>query len=153
MPGYTRETIKTLIGQEVGCSQWLPVSQDMVDRFADLTGDHQFIHVDPARAKASPFGGTIAHGFLTLSLIGGMVHVVDIAMAGAVMGVNYGLDKIRFLTPVKTGSRIRGRFVLRSMVERAAGQWMATMEVVVEIEGSDRPAMIADWLTLTIVNQ
>lgn len=151
MPGYTKDTIRELVGKEVGLSEWVAVPQTMVDEFAHLTGDHQFIHVDPERAKATPLGGTIAHGFLTLSLLGTMVSAADFGMAGATMGFNYGFNKIRFLTPVKTGSRIRGRFVLKAMEERSPGQWMATVEATVEIEGSEKPALSAEWLTLTIV--
>lgn len=151
MPGYTRDTIKDLVGKEVGLSDWIDVPQEMVNQFADLTGDHQFIHVDPERAKATPLGGTIVHGFLTLSLLGNMVSAADFGMAGATMGFNYGFNKIRFLTPVKTGSRIRTRFVLKAMEERSPGQWMATVVATVEIEGSEKPALTAEWLTLTIV--
>jgi acyl dehydratase len=151
MPGYTSETIKERVGKEVGLSDWVEVPQTMVDQFADLTGDHQFIHVDPERARTTPLGGTIAHGFLTLSLLGKLVSAADFGMAGATMGFNYGFNKIRFLTPVKTGSRIRARFVLKGMDERSPGQWMATVEATVEIEGSDKPALSAEWLTLTIV--
>jgi acyl dehydratase len=153
MTAYTRDTIRDIIGKEVGVSDWETVTQAMVDTFATLTKDHQFIHVDPERAKSTPFGGTIAHGFLTLSLLGGMSYVAQYTMAGATMGMNYGFDKIRFLTPVRTGSRIRGRFVLKAMEERKPGQWIATLEATVEIEGSDKPAVIADWLTLTFVAQ
>jgi acyl dehydratase len=153
MKFYTRETIKDIIGTEVGLSDWQTVTQEMVNEFAVLTNDHQFIHVDPERAKATPFGGTIAHGFLTLSLLGGMAYVAQYTMQGATMGMNYGFDKIRFLNPVKTGSRIRARFVLKAMDERAPGQWMSRLEATVEIEGSDKPALVAEWLTLTFTAQ
>jgi len=153
MPGYTPETIKTIIGKEVGLSDWVVITQDMINQFADLTRDHQFIHVDPERAKKTPLGGTIAHGFLTLSMLGSFVYATDFAMANATMGFNYGLNKVRFITPVKTGSRVRGRFTLKSMEERAPGQFMATCEVIVEIEGEAKPALTAEWLTLTIVSE
>ncbi|MBY0305557.1 MAG: MaoC family dehydratase [Sphingomonas sp.] len=150
MPGYTRETIKAVIGTEVGLSKWITIDQSMIDRFADLTDDHQFIHVDTDRAAKTPMGGTIAHGFLTLSMLGGLATVADIGMAGATMGFNYGFNKIRFITPVRSGSRVRARFTLIAMEERSPGQWMATMGVSVEIEGQDKPALTAEWLTLTI---
>lgn len=152
MPNYTAETIKDVIGKEVGLSDWVAVTQGMIDQFADITNDHQFIHVDVERAKNTPFGGTIAHGFLSLSMLGGLVSAADFGMAGATMGFNYGLNKIRFLSPVKAGSEIRARFKLLSMEERSPGQWMATVEVIVEINGEDKPALIAEWLTLTIVS-
>lgn len=150
MPGYTRETIKAVIGTEVGLSKWITIDQSMIDRFADLTDDHQFIHVDAERASKTPMGGTIAHGFLTLSMLGGLATVADIGMANATMGFNYGFNKIRFITPVRSGSRVRARFTLIAMEERSPGQWMATMGVSVEIEGQDKPALTAEWLTLTI---
>jgi acyl dehydratase len=152
MPGYTRETIGELIGKEVGLSDWVLLDQARIDQFAALTNDHQFIHVDPERARRTPLGGTIAHGFLTLSMLGDLVRAADFAMAGATWGMNYGFDRIRFLTPVKSGSRIRGRFTLKAMDERSPGQWMGRLEVVVEIEGESRPALVAEWLTLTYVS-
>lgn len=152
MPGYTRETIRDLVGREVGLSDWVTLDQSRIDRFADLTNDHQFIHVDPERARRTPLGGTIAHGFLTLSMLGDLVRVADFTMAGATWGMNYGFNRIRFLSPVRSGSRIRGRFTLRAMEERSPGQWMGTLDVVVEIEGESRPALVAEWLTLTYVS-
>lgn len=150
MGGYTRETIGAVIGNEVGVSDWITIDQSMIDQFADLTNDHQFIHVDPDRASRTPMGGTIAHGFLTLSMMGGLATVADIGMANATMGFNYGFNKIRFITPVRSGSRVRARFTLLNMEERNPNQWMATMGVSVEIEGKDKPALTAEWLTLTI---
>jgi acyl dehydratase len=153
MPAYTRETIKTIVGKEVGLSDWVTITQDMINTFADLTNDHQFIHVDIERAKKTPMGGTVAHGFLTLSLLGNFVYAADFAMANATMGFNYGLNKVRFITPVRAGARVRGRFTLQAMEERSPGQWMATVEVIVEVEGEAKPALIAEWLTLTIVSE
>lgn len=144
----TPEMIRSKIGQEVGVSDWVEVSQDMVDRFADLTDDHQFIHVDPVAATKTPFGGTIAHGFLVMSLLAKMGLAADIAMQGVVMGVNYGFDRVRMIAPVRTGKRVRGRFVLKDMVERSPGQWLSTLAVSVEIEGEAKPAIIAEWLGL-----
>ena len=120
----------------------------MIDAFAEATGDHQFIHVDPERAAATPFGGTIAHGFLTLSLMP-LLHskVTDAPeLAGALMGVNYGGNKVRFLTPVRSGSRVRGRFKLLSFEQKKPGQFQQTTEFTVEIEGASKPALIAEWI-------
>jgi acyl dehydratase len=152
MPGYTSETIKDIVGKEVGLSDWVTLDQTKINQFADLTNDHQFIHVDPQRAAKTPLGGTIAHGFLTLSMLGDLVRAADFAMAKATWGMNYGFNKIRFLTPVKSGSRIRARFTLKAMEERSPGQWMGTVDVVIEIEGESRPALVAEWLTLTYVS-
>jgi acyl dehydratase len=147
----TPATLKARIGQEVGVSDWCVVDQDMIDRFADLTDDHQWIHVDRAAAAASPFGGTIAHGFLVLSLLAKLATAADIVLAGTKMGMNYGFDKVRMTSPVRSGSRIRGRFVLRDVTERGAGQWLVTMTATVEVEGQAKPAIIAEWLGLQFV--
>ena len=147
----TKETIKAKIGKEVGVSDWVTIDQDMINRFAELTGDHQFIHVNPELAAQTPFGGTIAHGFLVLSLIAKFGQSADFVMEGVTMGVNYGFDKVRLVAPVRTGKRVRARFVLKDMVERASGQWLSTLGVTVEIEGEAKPAIIADWLGLQYV--
>lgn len=146
MATYTRETITTIIGTEVGVSDWLTVTQDMVDQFAALTRDPVEIHTNVELARQTPFGGTIAHGLLTLSLIGGFCTAAEVLMDGITMGLNYGFDKVRFIAPVKTGSRVRGRFFLRSMEEKNPGQWLSTFEVTIEIEGEDKPAAVAEWL-------
>lgn len=138
--------LQGLIGQEVGLSKWFDVTQARIDAFADCTEDHQFIHVDPEAAKATPFGGTIAHGFLTLSLASAMSYDAVPPLDGVVMGVNYGFDKLRFLAPVPAGSRIRGRFKLLSADDRGDGRWLLKHELTVEIEGGDKPALIAEWL-------
>jgi acyl dehydratase len=145
------ESIRAKIGHEVGVSDWVEVTQDMVNRFADLTDDHQFIHTDPAAAAATLFGGTIAHGFLVMALLAKLGKAADVGMQGAVMGVNYGFEKVRLLSPVRTGKRIRGRFVLQNMVERSQGQWLSTLAVTVEIEGEAKPAIVAEWLGLQFV--
>lgn len=149
---HTPAAIRARIGSEVGLSDWLLITQDMVNRFADLTDDHQFIHIDPMAAASTPFGGTIAHGFLVVSLLSSLAKDVDMALEGGAMGVNYGFDKLRMVGPVHVGKRIRGRFVLRDFTERAPGQWMSTLGVTVEVEGSDRPAIVADWISLQWVN-
>ena len=133
------------VGEEIGVSDWLEVDQARIDAFADCTEDHQFIHVDPERAKLTPFGGTIAHGFLTLSLLSKLS--ADASPKPAVqMSVNYGFNKVRFLSPVKSGQRIRGRFKLLELVEKRPGQWQQTVEATVEIEGSDKPCLLAEWI-------
>ena len=144
----TRESAPGLIGTELGVSEWFRIDQSRIDAFADATLDHQFIHVDPEKAKLTPFGSTIAHGFLTLSLLPYLVTGLGIGMEGAVMGLNYGFDKIRFIAPVKSGKRIRGHFRLKELLEKRARQWQATSEVTVEIEGEAKPALIADWILM-----
>ena len=144
--------LQGLIGQEVGVSRWFEVTQARIDAFADCTEDRQFIHVDPERARATPFGGTIAHGFLTLSLASAMSYDAVAPLEGVAMGVNYGFDKLRFLAPVPAGSRVRGRFRLLSAEDKGGGRWLLKHELTVEIEGGDKPALIAEWLGMQIVN-
>lgn len=146
MATYNRETIKAIVGTEIGVSDWLTVTQDMVNQFAALTRDPVEIHTNVELAKMTPFGGTIAHGLLTLSLIGGFCTSAEVLMEGITMGLNYGFDKVRFIAPVKTGSRLRGRFFLRTMEEKKPGQWVSTFDVTIEIEGEDKPALVAEWL-------
>lgn len=130
-------------------SDWVEVTQAMIDQFAEATGDHQFIHVDPVRAAETPFGGTIAHGFMSLSLMPMLAARTDApAIEGARMGVNYGGNKVRFLTPVRSGKRVRGRFTLKKFVERKAGVWEQVQEYQLEIEGEEKPAVIAEWIAL-----
>ncbi|AYD02258.1 MaoC family dehydratase [Neorhizobium sp. NCHU2750] len=137
-----------LVGHELGISDWIIVDQTMIDQFADATLDHQFIHVDPVRAAESPFGGTIAHGFLTLSLLSAMNFGGVPKIREQTMGINYGFDKIRFMSPVKCGARVRGRFVLSDCRFRGAGMLMTTYEVSVEIENEKKPALTANWITI-----
>jgi acyl dehydratase len=127
-------------------SDWVEVTQAMIDQFAEATGDHQFIHVDPAAAAQTPFGGTIAHGFLTLSLLSQMAAGVMLIPPTIRMAVNYGFEKVRFIAPVRSGKRVRGRFTLVSIEEKRPGQWQFLHHVVVEIEGEDKPALTADWI-------
>ncbi len=140
------------VGKEVGVSDWLQVDQARIDLFADATDDHQYIHVDQERAAQTPFGSTIAHGFLTLSLL--VPLAADngtLKLDNAVMGINYGLDKLRFISPVKAGSRIRARFQLLSYEEKKPKHYLLKHGVSVEIDGSDKPALVAEWLGMTVV--
>ena len=148
MPFASLEEIRARAGQEIGVSDWLEIGQDRIDQFADATDDHQFIHVDQALAAQTPFGGTIAHGFLSLSMLSRMAADVMLAPDSVKMGVNYGLDRVRFLAPVKAGKRIRGRFTLDSVDEKAPGQILMRHTVTVEIEGEEKPALTAQWLGL-----
>ncbi len=143
--------LQSLIGHEVGVSKWFEVDQSRIDAFAKITEDEQFIHVDPERAKATPFGGTIAHGFLTLSLASAMSYDAVKPLEGVVMGVNYGFDKLRFLAPVPAGSKVRGRFKLLSAEDKGGGRWLLKHELTVEIDGADKPALIAEWLGMQVV--
>lgn len=140
-----------LVGTEVGVSRWYHVDQARIDAFADITEDRQFIHVDPERARETPLGGTIAHGFLTLSLASAMNYDVVEPLDGTVMGVNYGFDRLRFIAPVPAGSNIRGRFRLLAADDKGGGRWLLKYEITVEIEGSDKPALIAEWLGMQVV--
>jgi acyl dehydratase len=138
------EDLQAKVGEAIGTSDWFLIDQDRIDRFADTTEDHQFIHVDPEAAKATPFGGTIAHGFLTLSMLAPCMS--GLAKPETKMSVNYGFNKIRFLAPVKSGKRIRGHFTLLELVEKRPGQWQQTVEATIEIEGEDKPALMAEWI-------
>ncbi len=138
-------------GTLIGTSSWIEIPQPMIDAFAAATRDHQFIHVDPEAAAQTPFGGTIAHGFLTLSLLSVMAFEVLPEIEGSVMGVNYGFDKLRFLAPVKSGARVRGAFTLTGVTRKSPTELLNHLAVVVEIEGGGKPALAADWLTLTVL--
>ncbi|MDK2746460.1 MAG: MaoC family dehydratase [Brevundimonas sp.] len=151
MTVMTTSELQSRVGQQVGVSRWFEVSQARIDAFADCTEDRQFIHVDPEAAQATPFGGTIAHGFLTLSLASAMSYDAVAPLEGAVMGINYGFDRLRFLAPVRAGSRIRGRFRLLSAEDKGAGRWLLKHEITVEIEGEDKPALIAEWLAMQVM--
>ena len=147
-PAITLDAYRALVGTEVGVSDWTLVDQARIDAFAEVTGDHQFIHVDPVRAAQTPFGTTIAHGYLTLSLCSAFAYSAMPGVEGVRMGVNYGLNKVRFMAPVKSGSRVRGRFALADVTQRADGAWQSTVNVTVEIEGETKPALAAEWITL-----
>lgn len=143
--------ILTLLRAEIGIqrhSDWLLIDQSMIDRFADVTIDHQYIHVDPARAAETPFGGTVAHGFLTLSLLSRMAETSGQPRIPNVrMSVNYGFERVRFITPVRSSSRIRAALALTSVEEKRRGQFQQGHDVVVEIEGAGKPALTATWLS------
>jgi acyl dehydratase len=140
--------VEGLVGSELGLSDWMEVPQSRIDKFADATDDHQFIHVDPERAAETPFGGTIAHGFLTLSLLSAMNYNCVPRVREQTMGINYGFDKVRFMAPVPAGARVRGRFVLESARFRGAGMLMTTYVVTIEIENAKKPALVANWQTI-----
>ncbi|MBX9886117.1 MAG: MaoC family dehydratase [Novosphingobium sp.] len=140
--------IKDLVGEVVGTSAWIEVTQERINQFAEATGDFQFIHIDAEKARLTPFGGTIAHGFLTLSLVPLLTMESDCPRPeGVKMGVNYGGNKTRFLAPVRSGKRVRGLFKLLELDEKRPGQWQQTMEITVEIEGEAKPALICEWIT------
>ena len=132
-------------------SRWLAVDQARIDAFAKVTEDEQFIHVDPEKAAATAFGGAIAHGFLTLSLLSAMAYSALPRIEGAAHGVNYGFERVRFLHPVRSGSRVRGHFTLLTATARSAREWLLTYELSIEIEGVQKPALAATWLTMQVV--
>ncbi len=145
--------MKNHVGTEMGVSDWITVDQTMIDSFAKATLDDQFIHTDPERAKAeSPFGGTIAHGFLTLSLLSALNYDALPRIREQTMGINYGFDAIRFVAPVKSGARVRGRFTLAETRFRGASMLMTTSDVTVEIENEKKPALTARWTTISQFN-
>ncbi len=144
-----KEQLQDYIGKDLGHSDWLEVEQERVNQFADATLDHQFIHIDPEAAAKTPFGGPIAHGFLSLSLLSHFAASCTVQPDSVVMGVNYGLNKVRFLNPVPVGSRIRAHGKLLDVVEKSPGGYLFTTEMTIEIEGVDKPAMIAEWLTMS----
>jgi acyl dehydratase len=148
MPLASLDEIHSQVGQEVGVSSWVLVDQARIDAFAEATEDRQFIHTEPEAAAQTPFGGTIAHGFLSLSLLSRMGAETMLIPQGLKMAVNYGLDRVRFLAPVRSGRRVRGRFTLDSVEEKAPGQFLLRHTVTIEIEGEDKPALTAQWLGL-----
>jgi acyl dehydratase len=147
----TLAEMKDLVGRELGLSRWFLIDQKRIDAFAQATEDWQFIHVDPEAAKATPFGGSIAHGFLTLSMLSAMAYDAIPKVAGLAMGVNYGFEKVRFVAPVRAGRRIRGRFRLEALTPRSGREWQSRKAVSVEIEGEDKPALVAEWLSLYVM--
>ena len=143
----TPQELQAKTGEVIGVSDWFDVTQDRIDKFAEATGDFQFIHIDPERARQTPFGGTIAHGFLTLSLIPVLgASTQGARVDGVKMGVNYGGNKVRFIAPVRAGKRVRSHTKLLELIEKRPGQWQQTNEITIEIEGEDKPALIAEWI-------
>lgn len=147
------QDVATFIGKEIGLSQWRLVTQDMINQFAGATDDHQWIHVDEEKAKKTPFGGTIAHGFLTLSLLSTLAYEALPELEGAAMGINYGFDKVRFMSPVKTGARVRARFLLDDAEIRPSGRVVFHYGVTVEVEKLKKPALTAQWLIVAVMGE
>ena len=145
------DQVKEFVGKETGLSDWIMIDQDRIDKFADVTEDHQFIHVDPEAASQTPFGTTVAHGFLSLSMLSKLAESSVLILDGVKMGVNYGFEKVRFMNPVKSGKRIRGRFTLMSAESKIPGQWSFKYAVKVEIEDEAKPALMAEWLSMQFV--
>lgn len=153
MEPLTIDDLQKRIGDELGVSDWVDVGQERINHFADVTGDHQFIHIDQEAAAKTPFGGTIAHGFLTLSLLPAMLSEISFVPHNTVMAVNYGADKLRFLTPVPSGSRVRARMKLMDIVNKRPGQYMVRGGITVEIDGHDKPALSVEALTLLVLGE
>ncbi len=151
MEAIKADEFTKLVGRELEPSPWLEITQERVNQFADATNDQQFIHVDLEKAKQTPFGGTIAHGFLSLSLLSYLNAQNGIVPEGLVMGINYGSDKVRFLAPVSVGKRIRSRQKILEVTEKKPGQWLIKTDVSVEIEGEETPALIAEILSMYVV--
>ena len=146
-----REVLQAMVGTETSVSEWLEIDQDRIDRFAEVTGDHQWIHVDRARAAAGPFGTTIAHGFLSLSLLPMLSGNVALSVPGVAGGLNYGIDRLRFLTPVKCGARVRTRVRMIALEEKGPGRLLITSETTMEIDGESKPALVATNLAMVLL--
>ncbi|MEB0041076.1 MULTISPECIES: MaoC family dehydratase [unclassified Pseudomonas] len=151
MPVVPVEELKTYAGKALGCSEWLTVDQERINLFAEATGDFQFIHVDPEKAAQTPFGSTIAHGFLSLSLIPKLMEDLFVVPEGLKMVVNYGLDSVRFIQPVKVNSRVRLNVSIAEVTEKKPGQWLIKAIATLEIEGQEKPAYVAEPLSLCFV--
>ncbi|HFH3317044.1 MaoC family dehydratase [Pseudomonas aeruginosa] len=151
MPFVPVAALKDYVSKDLGHSEWLTIDQERVDQLAECTGDHQFIHVDPEKAAKTPFGGTIAHGFLSLSLIPKLMEGLLVLPEGLKMAVNYGLDTVRFIQPVRVGSRVRLGLTLLDVNEKNPGQWLIKARATLEIEGQEKPAYIAETLSLCFV--
>ena len=149
--GFSMAALGDWVGKELGCSQWVLIDQDRVNQFAETTGDHQWIHVDVERAKKhSPFGGPVAHGYLVLSLLAGWAQEMGIVPVNAVACFNYGLNKVRFVSPVPVGAKVRGRSVLAAVEPQGAGRVLLTLSSTIEIEGAAKPAVVAEQLALVV---
>ena len=144
----TLDEVQSFTGKEIGVSDWFTLDQEKINQFADLTEDHMILHVDPAAAKVTPFGGTIAHGLLTLSMMPVMAYQAMPGVSGTKMGVNYGYNKVRFMAPVKNGKRIRGHFVVQGIEDKGDDRRQITHDVSIEIEGESKPALVAEWITM-----
>lgn len=151
MPTASLDEIRAKVGTDIGTSDWIVVDQPRIQAFADATEDQQFIHIDPVAAAQTQFGGTIAHGFLSLSLLSRMAADVMIVPDNLKMAVNYGLDRVRFLAPIASGKRVRGHFTLDSFEEKAPGQFLTRHTITVEIEAEPKPALTAQWLGMFFV--
>lgn len=149
--GVPAERLGDYVGQPLGSSEWMRIDQERIDRFAEVTEDRQFIHVDPQRARRTPYGGTVAHGFLSLSLLTYLTADFSIVPEGASMGINYGFDKVRFPQPVRAGQKIRASATMLAAVEKHPGQFLITSAVTVEILGEKKPAVVAEWIAMVIV--
>lgn len=144
----TLSEVESCVGQEIGVSDWFAIDQQRISAFADITEDQFFLHTDPERAAQTPFGGTIAHGLLTLSMLAVMAYQAVPAIEGMNIQVNYGYNKVRFIAPVASGSRIRGHFLLKNLDVNDDGRVTLTVDVTVEIEGQDKPALVAEWVMM-----
>lgn len=151
MKTIKRGEIERYVDYTAQPTPWHTVTQEQINQFADCTLDHQFIHVDPERAQETPFGSTIAHGFLSLSMLSYFAESFGLVIEGAYMGINYGFDKVRFISPVKVGSAIRARAVTLEIIEKNPGQFLSRTAVTIEIEGSEKPALTAVWLGMQMV--
>ncbi len=151
MKKLKRKDIQSIVGKSLESTDWFDVTQAQINQFADCTLDHQFIHIDAERAKKTPFGSTIAHGFLSLSMLSYFAESFAVAVDGIVMGINYGFDKVRFINPVKVNNRIRCHAKTLEIIEKKPGQFMFKTQVTVEIEGEEKPALTAEWLTMQLV--
>ncbi|MBC3957127.1 MULTISPECIES: MaoC family dehydratase [Pseudomonas] len=151
MPVVPVSELTNYIGKELGCSDWLTIDQERINLFAEATGDFQFIHVDPVKAAHTPFGATIAHGFLSLSLIPKLMGDLLVMPEGMKMVINYGLDSVRFIQPVLVNSRVRLKVVLTDATEKKPGQWLLKATTTLEIEGQEKPAFVAEPLSMCFV--
>ena len=149
MKTVSKSEMTNAVGMKLGPSEWIELSQQRINAFADCTEDHQFIHVDEAKAKETPFGSTIAHGFLTLSLLAGLIEKIGVTPENTVMGMNYGFDKIRFLAPVKSGKRVRMVGEVLNVDQKDENRFLTTFGVSIEIEGEDTPALVAEFLLMS----
>ena len=151
MSAISPQEMKDMVGQNLGTSEWLLVDQEMINKFADATGDHQWIHVDIERAnRESPFGGPVAHGFLTLSLLPQLSYGTTLGLEGTVMGINYGFNKVRFLNPVRPSDSIRVQASVGDVTEKESGRLLVSLNLSVEIKGQEKPALVCEWLNLFV---